>query len=194
MEWPSSRQKETTAQVAPEEDNVGRPAQRETAPEDAEAGRPQAPAKRQAPTAATTDQVRDPAKGKWLEEVPPTEKEQEKEKKKKKKRASDFEIWEIVTDVKARPRLTGRGRTGKAEEAPVTTASLHGRWDHDHFGRSKPGQRAPDTDNGTNSTKGGANATGGRATTATTTSGRGGGKYGGGTSHDGGSDRRGRTG
>jgi hypothetical protein len=38
MERPSSRQKETAPQVAPEEDNAGRPAQRQVAPEEAEAG------------------------------------------------------------------------------------------------------------------------------------------------------------
>jgi hypothetical protein len=85
MERPSSRQKETTAQVAPEEDNARRPAQGQAAPEEAEAGQPQAPARRQAPVAVTTDRVCDPTKGKWPEEVPPTEKEEEKEKKKKKR-------------------------------------------------------------------------------------------------------------
>jgi hypothetical protein len=85
MERPSSRQKETAAQGAPEEGNAGRLAQRQAAPKEVEAGRPQAPARRQAPTAATTDRVRDLAKGKWLEEVPSTEKEKEKEKKKKKR-------------------------------------------------------------------------------------------------------------
>jgi hypothetical protein len=73
MERPRSRQKETAAQVAPEEDNAGRPAPRQVALEEAEAGRPQAPARRQAPAAATTDRVRDLSKGKWPEEVPPTE-------------------------------------------------------------------------------------------------------------------------
>jgi hypothetical protein len=64
------------------------------APEEAEAGRPQAPPKRQASAAVTTDRVRDPAKGKWLEEVPPTEKEKEKEKKKRKRSsAEEFELW-----------------------------------------------------------------------------------------------------
>jgi hypothetical protein len=50
------------------------------------------------PTAATTDRVRDPAKGKWLEEVPSTEKEKEKEKKKKKRASGEaYEFWEIET-------------------------------------------------------------------------------------------------
>jgi hypothetical protein len=79
-ERPSSRQKETAAKLAPEED---------------EAGRQQAPTKRQAPAAATSDRVHDLAKGKWLEEVPPTEKEKEKEKKRKKLPAEQFELWEI---------------------------------------------------------------------------------------------------
>jgi hypothetical protein len=95
MEQPSSWQKETAVQAAPEEDNAGRPAQRQAAPEEAEAGRPQAPAGREAPAAATTDRVRDPTEGKWLEEVPPTEKEQEKEKKKKRASAEEFELWEV---------------------------------------------------------------------------------------------------
>jgi hypothetical protein len=73
-------------------------------------------------------------------------------------------------DVKARPRLTGRGRAGKAEEAPVMTASLPGRRNHDHFGRSVPSKRTPDADNGTDCTKRGAYTTGGRATVVTTTS------------------------
>jgi hypothetical protein len=112
MERPSNRQKETTVQGAPEEDIAGRPAKRQAAPEEVEAGRPQAPARRQAPAAATTDWVRDPAKGKWLEEVPPTEKEQEKEKKKKKRAsAEEFELWEIGT---SRP-----APGSPAEEEPV---------------------------------------------------------------------------
>jgi hypothetical protein len=115
MERPSSRQKETAAQGALEEGNVGRPAQRQAAPEETEAGRPQAPARREAPTAATTDRVRDPAKGKWLEEVPSTEKEKEKEKKKKKKKKSALreavEFWEIGTSRDA--------PDSPAEEEPV---------------------------------------------------------------------------
>jgi hypothetical protein len=88
--------------VAPEEANAGRPAQRQAAPEEAEAGRPQAPARRPAPAVATTDRVRDPAKGKWPEEVQPTEKEQEKEKKKKKRTQEEaFEIWELGTSRQA---------------------------------------------------------------------------------------------
>jgi hypothetical protein len=43
MERPSSRQKETAAQVVPEEDNAGRPAKCQAAPEEAEDGRSQAP-------------------------------------------------------------------------------------------------------------------------------------------------------
>jgi hypothetical protein len=58
------------------------------------------------------DRVRDPAKGKWLEEVPPTEKEQEKEKKKKKRAsAAEFELWEIGT--------SGPALGSPAEEEPV---------------------------------------------------------------------------
>jgi hypothetical protein len=98
--------------VAPEEANAGRQAQRQAAPEEAEAGRPQAPARRPGPAAATTDRVCDPAKGKWLEEVPSTEKEKEKEKKKKKRASGEaFEFWEIGTS-RAAP-------DSPAEEEPV---------------------------------------------------------------------------
>jgi hypothetical protein len=114
MERPSSRQKETAVQVAPEEDNAGRLAKRQAASEETEAGRPQAPARRQAPAVVTTDRVRDPAKGKWLEEVPPTEKEQEKEKKKKKRAsAEEFELWEVGT--------SGPAPGSPAEEEPTVT-------------------------------------------------------------------------
>jgi hypothetical protein len=134
LERPSSRQKDTASQVAPEEDNAGRPARRQAAPEEAEAGRTQAPVRRPAPAAATTDRVRDPAKGKWVEEVPSTEKEEEKEKKKKKRApGEEYEYWEIGTSRDAPPSPT--------EEEPerpkrrVAAASLPGRRDHDHFGR-----------------------------------------------------------
>jgi hypothetical protein len=71
--------------VAPEEDNAGRPARRQAAPEETEAGGTHAPVRRLVPAAVTTDRVRDPAKGKWLEEVPSTEKEKEREKEKEKR-------------------------------------------------------------------------------------------------------------
>jgi hypothetical protein len=58
------------------------------------AGCNQGLAKRQALAAAQSDRVRNPAKRKWLEEVPPTKEEQEK-KKKKKPPAGEFELWEI---------------------------------------------------------------------------------------------------
>jgi hypothetical protein len=52
------------------------------------------------------------AKGKWLEEVPPTEKEQEKEKKKKKRAsAEEFELWEVG--------MSGPTPGAPAEEEPV---------------------------------------------------------------------------
>jgi hypothetical protein len=97
--------------VAPEEDITGRPARRQAALEEVEAGRTQAPVRRPAQTAASTDRVRDLAKGKWLEEVPPTEeqeKEREKEKekeKRKRKRAprEEYEYWEIGTSRDAPP-------------------------------------------------------------------------------------------
>jgi hypothetical protein len=58
------------------------------------------------------DRVRDLAKGKWPEEVPPTEKEQEKEKKKKKRASEEaVEFWEIGTSRDA--------PDSPAEEEPV---------------------------------------------------------------------------
>jgi hypothetical protein len=196
MERPNSRQKETAAQVAPEEDDAGQtraPAKRQATPEEAEAGRPQALARRQAPAATTTDRVRDPAKGKCLEEVPPTEKEKEKEKKKKKRSSvEEFELWEIGT--------SGPALDLPAEEEPIRL-------------KKRRLQRPASREDGTTTiavdrfpTKGpptrtmvrivprGANATGGHATATTTTSDRGGGSYGGGADHDGGSGGRGRTG
>jgi hypothetical protein len=111
MERPSSRQKETAAQIVLEEDKAGQPAKCQAVPEEAEDGRSQAPARRQTPAAANTDRVRDPANGKWLEEVPPTEKEKEKEKKKKKRSsAEEFELWEIET--------SGPAPGSPAEEEP----------------------------------------------------------------------------
>jgi hypothetical protein len=109
LERPSSRQKDTAPQVAPEEDNAGRPARRQAAPEEAEAGRTQAPVRRPAPAAATTVRVHDPAKGKWLEEVPSTEKEKEKEKEKRKRKRApgeEYEFWEIGTSRDAPPSPT----------------------------------------------------------------------------------------
>jgi hypothetical protein len=116
-ERPSNRQKETAAQPAPEQDKDGRQ---------------QAPANRQAPAAATTDQVRDPAKGKGLEEVPPMEKEKEKEKKKKRPPAEEFELWEIgpsgpaldslAKEEPGRPKKRWLRRPASREDGTTTIA------------------------------------------------------------------------
>jgi hypothetical protein len=130
------------------------------------------------------DRVRDLAKGKWLEEVPSTEKEKEKEKKKKKKKpsAEQFELWEIGPSGAA-PDSSPEEEPVRPKK-PVTAASFQGRRDHDHCGRSVPSVRALDADDGMDSTNRGASATVGHATP---TAGRGGGNYGGGSAHDGGS-------
>jgi hypothetical protein len=138
LERPSSRQKEAAPQVAPEEDITGRPARRQEASGGVEAGRTPAPVRRPAQTVPTTDRVRDTAKGKWLEEVPPTEEEKEKEKekeKKKKKRVSGeaYEYWEIGTSRDAPPSLAAeeperpkrrRLRWATAREDGTTTISV----------------------------------------------------------------------
>jgi hypothetical protein len=108
LERPNSRQKDAAPQVAPEEDITGRPARRQAAPKKVEAGRTPTPVRRPAQTAATTDRVHDPAKGKWLEEVLPTEEEKEKEKEKEKKKrkrvpGEEYEYWEIGTSRDAPP-------------------------------------------------------------------------------------------
>jgi hypothetical protein len=93
-------------------------------PEEAETGRPQAPVKRPAPAAASTDRVRDPAKGKWLEEVPSTEKEKEQEKekeKKKRKRAPPSPAEEEPERPKKR-----RLRRPASREDGTTTISVDG--------------------------------------------------------------------
>jgi hypothetical protein len=126
--------------VAPEEDITGRPARRQAAPEEVEAGRTQAQVRRPAQTAATTDRVRDPAKGKWLEEVPPTEeqeKEREKEKEKRKRKRApgeEYEYWEIGTSRDAPPSPAEeeperpkrrRLRRPTSREDGTTTISVH---------------------------------------------------------------------